>query len=166
MGKHTKSIISSAWNHENHLACGSDDHTVGVQLIQFSISNTEGDTLFQMAIKGEPTHLQWYQSQTGKNVSQNVLSMVLHSKTLFFHNTADTDAPIELAFQSKYGTIVTYSWFGDRLIMIGFSNGFLVVISTSKVVPKCRARRNRPRIVSNTGAQGCIERLCNFKSSQ
>lgn len=61
------------------------------------------------------------------------MSMVLGSKTLFFYNPANPTAPIELAFQSRYGSIIAYQWFGEGFIMIGFSSGYLVVISTSKV---------------------------------
>ena len=32
--------------------------------------------------------------------------------------------------QPRYGSIVKYQWFGDGYMMIGFSNGFVVVIST------------------------------------
>ena len=51
-------------------------------------------------------------------------------KTLFLFNLNEPDNPIELAFQPRYGDIVTYKWFGDGYIMIGFSSGYLVVIST------------------------------------
>ncbi|KAJ3203000.1 WD repeat-containing protein 19, partial [Dinochytrium kinnereticum] len=60
-----------------------------------------------------------------------VLSIVLANKTLFFHTLSNPESPIELAFQSKYGNIVTYSWFGDGLVMIGFSVGYFVVVSTN-----------------------------------
>ncbi len=33
-------------------------------------------------------------------------------------------------FQSRYGSIQAYHWFGDGYILIGFSAGFFVVIST------------------------------------
>lgn len=51
-------------------------------------------------------------------------------KTLYLYNLLDPDNPIELAFQSHYGSIVTYKWFGDGYIMIGFSAGFFIAIST------------------------------------
>lgn len=42
----------------------------------------------------------------------------------------DPENPIELAFQQHYGHIVTYKWFGDGYILIGFSAGFFIAIST------------------------------------
>ncbi|KAJ3099152.1 WD repeat-containing protein 19 [Phlyctochytrium planicorne] len=60
-----------------------------------------------------------------------VLSIILSNKTLFFHTLSNPESPIELAFQSKYGNIVSYSWFGDGLVMIGFSVGYFVVVSTN-----------------------------------
>ncbi|KAI9138081.1 WD repeat domain 19, isoform CRA_b [Paraphysoderma sedebokerense] len=38
--------------------------------------------------------------------------------------------PTELTFHAKYGSIVDYSWFGDRMVLIGFQNGYAIVIST------------------------------------
>ena len=56
--------------------------------------------------------------------------MILGKKTLFFYNLDDIDNPIELAFQQRYGNIIAYRWYGDGYIMIGFSHGFFVVVST------------------------------------
>lgn len=58
------------------------------------------------------------------------MSLTVGQKTLFLYNLNEPDNPIELAFQPRYGSIVTYKWFGDGYIMIGFSTGYLVVIST------------------------------------
>ncbi|CAG0902490.1 unnamed protein product, partial [Darwinula stevensoni] len=58
------------------------------------------------------------------------VSMVIGRKTLFLLHLNDPENPIELAFQNKYGHIVAYEWFGDGYILLGFSNGYFVVIST------------------------------------
>nr|CAI5868921.1 unnamed protein product [Callosobruchus analis] len=42
----------------------------------------------------------------------------------------DPENPIELAFQGFYGLIVNYKWYGDGYILIGFSNGYFISIST------------------------------------
>ncbi|KAJ3110612.1 WD repeat-containing protein 19 [Phlyctochytrium bullatum] len=125
MGKHSKAIVCMAWSKEDVLACGSLDFT-------FSLSNLSGDTVFQMGLKGEPSNMQWStMKSTPPSDPSPVLSIVLSSKTLFFHNLSTPESPIELAFQSKYGNIASYAWFGDGLVMLGFSAGHLVVVSTS-----------------------------------
>jgi WD repeat-containing protein 19 len=58
------------------------------------------------------------------------VSINMGGKSLLLYNLTDPDNPVELAFQQRYGSIVTYRWFGDGYLMIGFSAGFLVVIST------------------------------------
>ena len=45
--------------------------------------------------------------------------MVVGGKTLYLFNLFDPDNPIELAFQARYGSIVSYKWFGDGYILIG-----------------------------------------------
>lgn len=46
------------------------------------------------------------------------------------YNLLDPENPIELAFQPHYGAMVTYKWFGDGYILIGFSAGYFISIST------------------------------------
>ena len=87
--------------------------------------------------------------------NENTVSLIVGGKTLYLFNLYDPENPIELAFQSRYrrsqvsfqttlllepcilfeqlnryGSIVAYNWFGDGYILIGFSQGFFVVIST------------------------------------
>ncbi|KAJ1537325.1 WD repeat-containing protein 19 [Nowakowskiella sp. JEL0078] len=83
-----------------------------------------------MGVKGDPNNVQWCNTR-GVSNPDAMLTMVLSNKTLFFYNPKTPDAPMELAFQARYGNIVTYHWFGDGYIMIGFSTGYFVVISTN-----------------------------------
>ena len=39
-------------------------------------------------------------------------------------------APIELAFQRRYGDVKKFAWYGDGYILIMFSEGFVVALST------------------------------------
>jgi WD repeat-containing protein 19 len=39
------------------------------------------------------------------------VSVVLGHKTLFLYDMDNTGKPIELAFQPRYGEIVTYKWY-------------------------------------------------------
>ena len=51
-------------------------------------------------------------------------------KTLYLFNLFDPDNPIELAFQARYGSIVSYKWFGDGYILIGesLSSRFILLL--------------------------------------
>lgn len=51
---------------------------------------------------------------------------------MFFYryNIDDPGNPIELAFQARYGDLVAIQWFGDGYLIVGFSEGFFVIIST------------------------------------
>lgn len=46
------------------------------------------------------------------------------------YNLLNPENPIELAFQQRYGSIVSYKWYGDGYILIGFSAGYIIAIST------------------------------------
>ncbi|XP_041357231.1 WD repeat-containing protein 19-like isoform X2 [Gigantopelta aegis] len=125
IGKHTKKITCGAWSAENLLALGSEDRSI-------SISNAEGDTVRQTTLRGEPMEI-YFSEMKGDERSvtgENTVSVVVGKKTLFLYNINDPENPIELAFQERYGHIVSYKWYGDGYILIGFSRGFFVVIST------------------------------------
>ncbi len=68
--------------------------------------------------------------QDERTSGENTASLIVGGKTLYLFNLYDPENPIELAFQTKYGDIVAYNWFGDGYILIGFSKGYFVVIST------------------------------------
>ncbi|MEQ2290862.1 WD repeat-containing protein 19, partial [Ameca splendens] len=58
------------------------------------------------------------------------VSMSVDKKILTLFNINDPQNPIELAFERQYGNLVSHRWFGDGYILIGFSHGYFLVIST------------------------------------
>lgn len=124
IGKHTKKITCGCWNAENMLALGSEDRIL-------TLSNSDGDTIKQTSTRLEPDDVQFSEMKTDERSDvETTVSLTVGQKTLFLYNVNEPDNPIELAFQPRYGNIVKYEWFGDGYIMIGFSSGYLVVIST------------------------------------
>uniref|UniRef100_T1J019 Anaphase-promoting complex subunit 4 WD40 domain-containing protein n=1 Tax=Strigamia maritima TaxID=126957 RepID=T1J019_STRMM len=124
VGKHNKRITCGVWNQQNLLALGSDDKTM-------TISNVEGDNLQVAALRAEPSEMQFSEmKQDQRSLGENTVSMILGKKTLFLFNLKDPDNPVELAFQPRYGNLIDYKWFGDGYILLGFSNGYFVAIST------------------------------------
>ncbi|XP_012413373.2 WD repeat-containing protein 19 [Trichechus manatus latirostris] len=125
LGKHTKRITCGCWNAENLLALGGEDKMI-------TVSNQEGDTIRQTPVRSDPSDMQFSMMKTDDRTSatESTISVVVGKKTLFLFNLNEPDSPIDLEFQQRYGTIVCYSWYGDGYIMIGFSCGIFVVIST------------------------------------
>ncbi|XP_065554920.1 WD repeat-containing protein 19 isoform X2 [Lathamus discolor] len=125
LGKHTKRITCGCWSTENLLALGGEDKII-------TISNQEGDTIRQTSVSSDPSDTQFSVMKTDERIStrESTVSVVVGKKTLFLFNLNDPDNPIDLKFQQAYGSIVSYRWYGDGYIMIGFSRGYFVVIST------------------------------------
>uniref|UniRef100_S4RCS6 WD repeat-containing protein 19 n=1 Tax=Petromyzon marinus TaxID=7757 RepID=S4RCS6_PETMA len=125
LGKHTKRITCGCWSAQDLLALGSEDKSI-------TVSNPEGDTIRQASIRADPSEMLFSVMKTDErnNYGENTVSVMVGKKTLFLFNMNDPDNPIELAFQPRYGSIVSYRWYGDGYIMIGFSQGYFVVIST------------------------------------
>ncbi|KAK2918993.1 WD repeat-containing protein 19 [Channa argus] len=125
LGKHTKKITCGCWSSQNLLALGSDDNTL-------SISSHEGDTIRQITLRGEPAEMYFSVMKTDERSSQgeNTVSVSVGKKILMIFNINDPENGIRLTFEHHYGNIVSHRWFGDGYILIGFSHGYFVVIST------------------------------------
>ncbi|XP_062838299.1 WD repeat-containing protein 19 [Anolis carolinensis] len=125
LGKHTKRITCGCWSNGKVIALGGEDKLI-------TISNQEGDTIRVTAVRAEPSDMEFIVMKTDDRTEGNetTVCIVVGQKTLYFYNFKDPDNPIELAFQQRYGNIVTYKLYGENYIMIGFSVGFFVAIST------------------------------------
>lgn len=126
LGKHPRRIVCGAWSNNNQLILGSVDNTL-------TVSNEAGDTLEQTQLKRFPTSMclvgekQRRRSRTASppespsTKANEVIAVNLGGKSLMLYSIADPDRPVELAFQEKYGSIVVLRPFGDRYLLIGFS---------------------------------------------
>ncbi|KAI1238247.1 hypothetical protein IHE44_0012965 [Lamprotornis superbus] len=85
-------------------------------------------TLAHTSVSSDPSDMQFSVMKTDERVStrESTVSTVVGKKTLFLFNLNDPDNPIDLKFQQPYGSIVSYKWYGDGYIMIGFSQGIKI----------------------------------------
>ena len=138
VGKHSKMITCGGWSkHGNKLVLGSDDKTL-------TISNENGDTLLHTEIKHIPleTHFTYNKTSAIYNKStndDNVVSANLNGKSLLLYNIMDEkEDPMELTFATgdngrscKYGDVISHHWFEEGLLLVGFSGGYLLSVSTN-----------------------------------
>eukprot|EP00357_Protocruzia_adherens_P031508 CAMPEP_0115034576 /NCGR_PEP_ID=MMETSP0216-20121206/40747_1 /TAXON_ID=223996 /ORGANISM="Protocruzia adherens, Strain Boccale" /LENGTH=1399 /DNA_ID=CAMNT_0002413515 /DNA_START=36 /DNA_END=4235 /DNA_ORIENTATION=- len=125
VGKHSKKVITGDWNNEGHLVTGGEDKML-------SVSNTVGDAIVQTTnVKTELRQLRWAKQKTDdRGNAQNTVSTILENKKVLMFDVSNPLQPLELSFQLKYGRIVSYAWYGDGYMIIGFSEGWVAVIST------------------------------------
>src|SRR5690242_8294736 len=78
-----------------------------------------GQTLEQAKLKYDPFDIQFAEQKiddkksSGSQSAENTVSINMGHATILMYNMSDTDNPVELAFQLKYGEISSYRWFGD-----------------------------------------------------
>lgn len=98
-----------------------------------SISNEDGDSLRIVQLSDTPSDLHFSKLGVDERGAgeENLLSVILGHRILFLYNLSEPDAPIELGFQQHYGELQRHTWFGNGLIALAFSRGFIVTISTN-----------------------------------
>ncbi|CAN0225642.1 unnamed protein product, partial [Ectocarpus sp. 6 AP-2014] len=119
-GKHKRRINCGAWSYQNQLAYGSDDK-------QISVTSETGQIQDQVKVKCRPLDVAFGGKQ---DQDECIVSVNMDGRTILLYNLHDQENALELAFQTRYGKILSYRWFGDGYIMAGFTSGFIVVIST------------------------------------
>uniref|UniRef100_A0A183E8X7 ANAPC4_WD40 domain-containing protein n=1 Tax=Gongylonema pulchrum TaxID=637853 RepID=A0A183E8X7_9BILA len=127
LGKHQRAITCGAFSNNDLLALGAEDASI-------TVSSTDGDSVFSFTCNSDPSMIKFYdfKQSSEKNAKSDVmLSAVLGKKILMLVNLSDSENPINLQFQVRYGNIATYCWFGDGFLLLGFDKGFLVCISVN-----------------------------------
>ncbi|XP_011499935.1 PREDICTED: WD repeat-containing protein 19 [Ceratosolen solmsi marchali] len=124
LGKHRKRIICGVWSMEGLLALAGEDKIL-------TVSTSDGDTRREIELHGEPSEIQFSEMKMDQRVGgENTVSLIISKTTLYLYNILDPDNPIELTFQKRYGPIVSYKWYGDGYILLGFETGYITAIST------------------------------------
>lgn len=118
--KHKRRILCGDWNMEDKFAFGSEDR-------QITICLPSGRTFDQVKIKASPQSVTFGGKSEDKDA---ILSVNMGGKTILLYDLNERENALELAFQSRYGNIVSYQWFGNGYIIAGFSSGYVVIIST------------------------------------
>ncbi|MEW5304579.1 MAG: hypothetical protein WDW36_007181 [Sanguina aurantia] len=127
VGKHTKKIVTAVWNKDNLLALTSLDRTVTIT------DGGTGETTRSFVIKGDPVDLCVSDKKDDgySKKEENTYSVNVNRKTIYIMQcTSDSEKPLELAFLEQYGAIQKHMWFGDGYILVGFRNGYIVVVSS------------------------------------
>eukprot|EP00911_Craspedida_sp_UC1_P000783 UC1_evm1s599 len=126
LGKNPKRITCGAWSSEGTFALGSSG--------MVTLNSSSGDTIQSPILQGDPSNLQFYnpppEAGSDGRLDESKVSVVLDNQRLYVYNTRLPDAPTLLQFQKKYGKIISYAWYGAGKLMLGFSSGYLVVVST------------------------------------
>ena len=65
-----------------------------------------------ISLRSEPSDIQFSEMKLDERLGgENTVSVVVGHKTLFLYNLHDPENPVELAFQQRYGSVVTYKWY-------------------------------------------------------
>jgi WD repeat-containing protein 19 len=96
-------------------------------------------------VKAEPRDLKWMTMKTEeRNKKQTTICGIFNQKTLLIHDiTQDRSAPLELMFESKYGKIIDYQFYGDGYIVVGFGEGYYCHVSTHEKEMKDEIKSER-----------------------
>jgi WD repeat-containing protein 19 len=132
MGKHSRKITCGSWHaQENLLALGAEDKSI-------TLSGEDGDSVLKMEdplrLKSEPSLIQFTDvkmENSNESYREKTVSTVLGDVTLLVLSLRDPQKPTELAFQVKYGTIRSYCWSEEGFLIVGFSLGYVVVMSST-----------------------------------
>jgi WD repeat-containing protein 19 len=134
VGKHSKKITCGGWHPlENVFACGSEDRTVTVNTEDGEPLAGQGDEALRL--KNEPLSIKFPAlsgMSDGRADRDRIVAIINGDTSLLVYKIRDENSkPTDLSFQPHYGNIVTFCWLGDSYLVIGFSDGWVVVVNAS-----------------------------------
>lgn len=136
---HSSSIITCDWNDDGLLVTGSTDRTLSIiEKNGKSISSGTKVREIPKMIKWAKTNLQ------EKGEICTTISTVLADKVILIYDTSKKKGSLELNLKEEHGNIVTYEWFGDGYIAVGFSKGVVSILSTHSTEMKSEVTNFKP----------------------
>jgi WD repeat-containing protein 19 len=118
IGKHGKNITCGVWSHQNVLALSGEDKKI-------TFTDQDGNSIAQKDVKFELHSLAF--SPDGL-----MLIAIAGSKVLYLFEIVENGQQLELIFEAQYGDITSLCWHGNDKIMLGFSKGFMIMISRTR----------------------------------
>ncbi len=76
-------------------------------------------TFGQVKVKSKPTKVKF--GSNAPNGRENIVSVSMDRKTILLYNLDDPENALELAFQPRYGQIVTFHWYVGSILCVNIS---------------------------------------------
>jgi len=122
VSKHGKKVTTGDWNQEGNLITASEDKLL-------TVSNMQGDTLHESFIcKGEIYCVKWCPYRD-VNKPKKVCAAIIAGKQICYLKP-ETQDHFMFSFHSNFGKALTFEWFGDNKLVIGFNSGMISLVST------------------------------------
>jgi WD repeat-containing protein 19 len=77
-----------------------------------TISDEAGNTVSQSNIRDTPGAVTFSdrKQDVRSQLIEGTVSLLMNKRILFLYHIDDSENPIELAFQQKYGEVINYQW--------------------------------------------------------
>jgi hypothetical protein len=124
IGKHQRAIVTGAFD-SDLFAVGSEDMSV-------TVNNLDGEIIATMSCNPEPSNLhltRFRRLDSHTDELEVFVSFVVGRRTLSVAPINDTDNPVSLQFQDRYGLVVDTQWYNQGMICVAFEKGFFVILS-------------------------------------
>lgn len=122
ISKHGKKVIVGDWNKEGNLITGSEDRLI-------TVSNHQGDTMHESFIaKYDLKVIKWCPYKDPAK-PKKVCAAICGPKSILYLKP-ETQDHFMFNFSSNYGKAAEMEWCGENKIVVGFSSGYVNMVST------------------------------------
>ncbi|CAI4229712.1 unnamed protein product [Auanema sp. JU1783] len=161
IGKHQRKVTGIVITRQDQIVSCAEDNTV-------IVSSCDGETVNTYPVSGSPSQLAVGEIKKGNGSTEIIISSVLNNKILFFMPIDNAEAQTNLQFQEKYGNIVSYKWFNEGLMILGFDKGFMVIISAhrSEIGTELNCFAEYKNYLSHTTTNDVFQYIINIGDNQ